>query len=38
MTDLAVPGRLPAGVTKEGDGILVGHGPVCDRASYGARG
>ena len=28
MADLLVPGRLPAGVTKEGDGILTGHGPV----------
>jgi len=28
MTDLAVPGRLPAGATVEGDGVMVGHGPV----------
>jgi protein-disulfide isomerase len=28
MADLLVPGRLPAGVTKEGDGILTGRGPV----------
>jgi protein-disulfide isomerase len=28
MTDLTVPGRLPAGATREGDGILIGHGPV----------
>jgi protein-disulfide isomerase len=28
MTDLTVPGRLPAGVTDEGDGILIGHGAV----------
>jgi protein-disulfide isomerase len=28
MADPAVPGRLPAGVTAEGDGITTGHGPV----------
>jgi protein-disulfide isomerase len=28
MTDLAIPGRLPAGATVEGDGVMVGHGPV----------
>ena len=28
MTDLAVPGRLPAGATVEGDGIMIGRGPV----------
>ncbi len=28
MTDLTAPSRLPADVTEEGDGILVGHGPV----------
>ncbi len=28
MTDPAVPSRLPAGVTAEGDGVLIGHGPV----------
>jgi protein-disulfide isomerase len=28
MTDLAVPGRLPAGATVEGDGVMIGHGPV----------
>jgi protein-disulfide isomerase len=28
MTDLTVPGHLPAGVTEEGDGIVTGHGPV----------
>src|SRR5580704_15817297 len=28
MTELAVPSRLPAGVTAEGDGIVIGHGPV----------
>jgi len=28
MTDPAVPGRLPAGATVEGDGIIVGRGPV----------
>jgi protein-disulfide isomerase len=28
MTELTVPGRLPAGVTAEGDGIVIGHGPV----------
>src|ERR1700758_1954610 len=28
MTDLAVPGRLPAGATGEGDGIMIGRGPV----------
>jgi protein-disulfide isomerase len=28
MTDLTVPSRLPAGVTEEGDGIMIGHGPV----------
>jgi protein-disulfide isomerase len=28
MTDWTVPSRLPAGATKEGDGIMIGHGPV----------
>ena len=28
MTDLTVPSRLPAGATREGDGIMIGHGPV----------
>jgi protein-disulfide isomerase len=28
MTDATVPSRLPAGVTSEGDGITIGHGPV----------
>jgi AcrR family transcriptional regulator/protein-disulfide isomerase len=28
MSDLTVPSRLPAGVTSEGDGIVIGHGPV----------
>lgn len=28
MTDVAVPGRLPAGATMEGDGVMVGQGPV----------
>jgi protein-disulfide isomerase len=28
MTDLTVPSRLPAGATEEGDGIVIGHGPV----------
>ena len=28
MTDLTVPSRLPVGVTAEGDGITLGHGPV----------
>ena len=28
MTDPAVPGRLPAAATAEGDGVMVGHGPV----------
>jgi protein-disulfide isomerase len=28
MTDLTVPSRLPAGATGEGDGIMVGRGPV----------
>jgi len=28
MTDLAVPARLPAGATDEGDGIVTGNGPV----------
>ena len=28
MTDLTVPSRLPAGATGEGDGVLIGHGPV----------
>src|SRR5690348_2686847 len=28
MTDLTVPSRLPVGVTEEGDGIMIGHGPV----------
>jgi protein-disulfide isomerase len=28
MTDQTVPSRLPAGATEEGDGIMIGHGPV----------
>jgi protein-disulfide isomerase len=28
MTHPAVPGRLPAGATAEGDGVVIGHGPV----------
>jgi len=28
MTDQTVPSRLPVGVTEEGDGIMIGHGPV----------
>ncbi|MGN6173862.1 MAG: DsbA family protein [Streptosporangiaceae bacterium] len=28
MTDPAAPHRLPVGATVEGDGIMVGHGPV----------
>ena len=28
MTDLTVPSRLPAGSTGEGDGIMIGRGPV----------
>jgi protein-disulfide isomerase len=28
MTDLIAPDRLPAGATPEGDGILIGNGPV----------
>ena len=28
MTDLSVPSRLPAGATREGDGIMIGRGPV----------
>jgi len=28
MTDLTVPSRIPAGATAEGDGIMIGHGPV----------
>jgi protein-disulfide isomerase len=28
MTQPAVPDRLPAGATAEGDGIVIGHGPV----------
>src|ERR1700722_10010638 len=28
MTDLTVPSRLPAGATGEGDGIMIGRGPV----------
>jgi hypothetical protein len=28
MTDLTVPSRLPVGVTEEGDGVMIGHGPV----------
>src|SRR5579862_4496966 len=28
MTDLTIPSRLPAGATGEGDGIVIGHGPV----------
>jgi protein-disulfide isomerase len=28
MTEQTVPSRLPAGVTAEGDGIVIGHGPV----------
>ena len=28
MTDPAAPDHIPAGVTAEGDGVVVGHGPV----------
>jgi len=28
MTDPTVPSRLPAGATAEGDGVVLGHGPV----------
>jgi protein-disulfide isomerase len=28
MSDQAAPSRVPAGATAEGDGVLVGHGPV----------
>ena len=28
MTNPAIPGRLPAGATQEGDGIMIGDGPV----------
>lgn len=28
MTDPTVPSRLPAGATAEGDGVMIGHGPV----------
>jgi protein-disulfide isomerase len=28
MTDLSVPSRLPTGATEEGDGIVIGKGPV----------
>ena len=28
MTDPAVPSRVPAGVTPEGDGVVIGRGPV----------
>jgi protein-disulfide isomerase len=28
MANVTVPSRLPAGATGEGDGILIGHGPV----------
>ena len=28
MTDPAVPSRLPADTTMEGDGVMIGHGPV----------
>lgn len=28
MTDLSAPRRVPAGATDEGDGIVIGHGPV----------
>jgi protein-disulfide isomerase len=28
MSDQTVPSRLPAGATSEGDGIMIGHGPV----------
>jgi protein-disulfide isomerase len=28
MSDPAVPSRLPAGATAEGDGVVIGHGPV----------
>jgi protein-disulfide isomerase len=28
MTDPTVPSRLPAGATAEGDGVMLGHGPV----------
>jgi protein-disulfide isomerase len=28
MSELTVPSRLPAGATGEGDGVMIGHGPV----------
>ena len=28
MTGAGAPGHVPAGATPEGDGIVVGHGPV----------
>jgi protein-disulfide isomerase len=28
MTDRTVPSRLPAGASEQGDGIMIGHGPV----------
>ncbi len=28
MTDPAAPGHIPASATPEGDGILIGHGPI----------
>ena len=28
MTDPTVPSRLPAGASAEGDGVMIGHGPV----------
>src|SRR5690242_875250 len=28
VTDPAVPSRLPAGATADGDGVTIGHGPV----------
>jgi protein-disulfide isomerase len=28
MSDLAAPGRIPAGATAEGDGVVIGRGPV----------
>ena len=28
MTDPAVPSHIPAGATPEGDGVVIGHGPV----------
>jgi protein-disulfide isomerase len=28
VTNPAIPGRLPAGATQEGDGIMIGDGPV----------